>query len=108
MYYVLAGVTLFSVLAWLLFKDTMNRIQYVERLRLYWITRNNGTDEPVVSKAFMRQTSPPYWRGRGIQFRFRSFTFQVGVLTMRVNSLESQISRLGWLPAHPKELRKWD
>lgn len=78
--------------AYFLFKDTMNRIQYLETLRLYWITKDNGEGQPLFAKATMRQTSAPFWRGRGYQVRFRKHTFQVGVLTMRVDSLEAQIS----------------
>jgi len=78
--------------AYFLFKDTLNRIQYLETLRIYWITKNNGKGQPRITRAIMRTTSAPYWQGRGVQFRFGSHTFQVGVLTMRVSSLEAQIS----------------
>jgi hypothetical protein len=77
---VAVGVGL-GVGAYFLFKDTLNRIQYVERLRLYWITKDNaapGTRR--ITKAFMRQTSPPWHRGSGIQVRLGKYTFQVGVL----------------------------
>jgi hypothetical protein len=95
--------------AWFLFKDTLNRIQYVEVLRLYWITRDNADDHtPLIAKATMRQTAAPFWRGRGVQVRLpRSLTFQVGLLTVKVDSLESQISNLGWLDTEPKKLRRW-
>ncbi len=98
-----------AVGAYFLFRDTMNRIQYVEKLRLYWITRDIGQDgEPFfTSRAFMRQTSAPYWRGKGIQFRFRRWTFQVGKLHSKASSLEEQLSNLGWLDAKPKEIRQW-
>lgn len=88
-------------------KDVLNRIQYVEFLRIYWITRDNGEGQPRFAKATMRQTAAPYWRGRGWQFRFGKYTFQIGVLTVKVDSMESQISNLGWLETEPKLLRRW-
>jgi hypothetical protein len=99
---------LLSVGAFFLFKDTMNKLQYVEYLRLYWITRDIGVKgTPIICKATMRGTGAPYWRGRGIQFRCGKLTFQVGVLKVRVDSLESQISAVGWLDTPTKQLRKW-
>lgn len=101
-------VVLLMIGAYFLFRDTMNRIQYLEILRLYWITRDTGeTGQPFFAKATMRQTAAPYWRGKGVQFRLGKYTFQVGLLTMRVDSLESQISNLGWLEMETKKLRNW-
>jgi hypothetical protein len=92
-----------------LFRDTMNRIQYLERLRLYWIIKDDGVKgTPVFTRGtFMRQTAEPYWRGRGFQVRIGTHTVQIGRLRMKVCSLEAQISRLGWLPTEPKLLRRW-
>jgi hypothetical protein len=94
---------------YLFFHDVMNRIQYFERLGVYWVTRNvpapPGT--PFVVRAFMRQTHAPYWRGEGLQFRFRKHTFQIGRLQHKVDSLEAQISRLGWLTTDTGTLRHW-
>lgn len=100
------------IAVYLLFKDTLNRIQYVERLRLYWITRDTGTKgQPLVRRAFMRQVAEPYWRGEGIEIRLgKSLTFQVGLLTVRVDSLESQIGgrdALGVRNLPAKALRNW-
>ena len=82
MLFVIAGVALIIVGGYFLFRDTMNRIQYIERLRIYWITRDNATDDtPFITRAFMRHTSPPYWRGKGVQFAVGKHTFQVGILT---------------------------
>jgi hypothetical protein len=90
-----------------LFRDTMNKIQYLECIHTYWITRDNAAPgTPFIAKAYMRQTAEPYWRGRGVQFRVGTHTFQVGHLTMKVNSLEAQIGR-GWYDYTPKELRPW-
>lgn len=76
-----------------LFRDTMNKIQYLERCRIYWVTRNvakPGT--PLVKKAWMREIEDPWHRGTGIEFRAGKYTFQVGYLTGKVNSLHEQIS----------------
>lgn len=83
--------------SYFLFRDTMNRIQYVEHLRIYWITRDTATDEtPRVMRAFMKQTAKPYWYGHGVQFKFRRWTFQVGVLDGKAPSLDKQLGK-GWL-----------
>lgn len=96
--------------SYFLFRDTMNKAQYIERLNLYWITRNTGVPgSPLIKKAWMRQTSAPYWRGKGVEVRIRSLTFQVGLLTMRVDSLDSQLSSKQYLfdAVQPNELRQW-
>lgn len=72
-------VTLLVIIgSYVLFKDTMNRIQYIGPL--YWITRDNGRyGDPVITKAFMRQTAAPWKTGKGVQLRFRKYTFQAGI-----------------------------
>lgn len=68
-------------LAYLLFRETMNRIQYVEHLRIYWITKNTARKGvPFIAPSFMRQTQRPFWYGKGIEVRFFKWTFQVGIL----------------------------
>ena len=98
------------ILGWgsyFLFRDTMNRIQYLRWLGIYWITRDTGVKgSPIAKRAFMRQTHSPYWRGEGIEFRFRQLTFQVGRLTMRVDNLDAQLGfRL--LDTPVKQIRSW-
>lgn len=68
-----------SVLSYLLFRGTMNCLQYVGRV--YWITRDNGVlgTKHVAFDAFMRGTSPPWKVGRGVQFRWGKHTVQVGI-----------------------------
>lgn len=93
--------------AYLVFHETMNKIQYVQLLRIYWITRDTGTsDEPLVERAWMRQTMPPYWRGSGIKFRFRHYTLQIGILTKKGRDL---LDQLGGRELHEdaKEIRQW-
>lgn len=61
-----------------LFKDTMNRLQYIGPV--YWITRDNGDiSEPRICRAFMRGTSAPFKVGQGVQFRLFYYTFQIGI-----------------------------
>jgi hypothetical protein len=108
--FALACVLVLSYLLFLLFRGTMNRIQYIERLGLYWITKDNGVKGTpwMQTDAFMRQTDPPYWRGHGVQFRFGQLTFQVGLLTMRVDSLASQLSASEYFDQiTAKQIRKW-
>jgi hypothetical protein len=65
--------------AFFLFKDSMNLFQKVGRL--YWITRNNmQREQPLVSRAFLAHDSRPYWQGKGLQFAYRRWSFQVGIL----------------------------
>lgn len=76
--WVLLVVLSFGVGLYFLFKDTLNRVQYIGPL--YWITKDNGRyGDLVITKAFMRQTAAPWKTGKGIQFRFRKYTFQVGI-----------------------------
>lgn len=108
MLFILAGMLAGLLVAggYFLLRDTMNKIQYVECLHLYWITRDLPTPWGV-HRSFMRQTAAPYWRGRGLQIGTGKHSFQFGILTMKVDSLEAQISTLGWLDIEPKHLRKW-
>ena len=54
---ILAAVLLALVIGgYFLFRDTMNKIQYLERCKIYWVTRDvakPGT--PVIRKAWMRE-----------------------------------------------------
>lgn len=60
-----------------LFRNTLNKLQYIGFL--FWITKDDGLKgEPILSYGFMRQTSPPWKIGRGIQVRVRLHTFQIG------------------------------
>lgn len=103
----LAIVAACAIGAYLLFKDTMNRIQYLQSVRLYWITRNNGVrGTRVITRAFMRQTAPPWWRGTGIQFRAGRYTFQIGVLTGRASNLLDQVDGRD-MDVATAELRNW-
>lgn len=93
--------------AYLIFHETMNKIQYVQFLRIYWITRDTGEEEtPVIKRAWMRQTMAPYWRGSGIELRFGHYTFQFGVLTGKGRDLLDQLDGRE-LHENAKEIRQW-
>lgn len=91
-------------LAYLLFRDTMNRIQYVEHLRLYWIAKNTARKGvPFIAPSFMRQTQRPFWYGQGVEVRFFRWTFQVGILQGKGDSPITFES----VDASPQEIREW-
>lgn len=107
---IVATLSIAAIGAYFLFNDTLNRIQYIERLRVYWITRDTGTEgTPFISRAWMRQTAEPYWRGHGIQFRVGQYTFQVGKLDDKAESLSAQISNAPSVfdSLTPKDIRQW-
>lgn len=107
-HYAYLGVTVSVLyLLYLLFRDTMNRIQYVEHLRIYWITKDNGSSSmPRVAKSFMRQTAHPYWWGNGIQFRVSKYTFQVGVLRGKNKDLLEALDAEE-IDMTPQQIREW-
>lgn len=104
------GLVLYLLLVGVIavFGYSMNRIQYVERLRIYWIFRNNaGRGTPFFAPlAFMHQDTEPFWYGTGAQFRLLKWTLQVGTLEGKHDSL---LEALGGeeLEATPSEIRKW-
>lgn len=101
------GAALVVIGGYLLFRDTMNKIQYIQTLRVYWITRDDGVaGTPLITKAFMKQTAPPWWNGRGIQFRFRTYTFQVGALTHRGSDLLDQLGGR-YMNDEARIIREW-
>ncbi len=101
----IAVILALGVGAYFLFRDTMNRIQYVEHLRIYWITKNTARKGvPFLAPSFMRQTQPPFWTGTGVEVRLFKWTFQFGILQAKgSNPIE-----LKALPEVTiKELREW-
>jgi len=106
-YYYAALLLIVIVGSYFLFRDTMNRVQYVQTLRIYWITRNNsGKGVPLVSTAFMLQTAEPWWQGRGLQFRAGRYTFQFGILTKQGRGLIDQVGGRD-MAESAKEIREW-
>lgn len=96
-----------AVNLYLVFYNTMNRIQYLEFLRLYWITRDTGLPNgPRVERSVMLQTSPPFWQGKGVTFRFGKYTFQVGILLRKGSSILDQLGGRE-LEEDAKDIREW-
>jgi hypothetical protein len=94
--------------AYFLFRDTLNKLQYIKTFRLYWIIRDDYPPHtPIVSRGNMYQTGPPWWQGTGVQVRVGKYLFQVGVLLRRGNSLLDQLGGR-YLEDSPKELREWN
>ena len=59
--------------------------------KIYWIVRDTGNPKTkFLSKAFMRQTSPPWFVGSGVQFRVKKYTFQVGICKNSCNMAETE------------------
>jgi len=93
-------ISVISLMLWLmgsylLFKDTLNKVQVAARL--YWITRDLVvTGTPFVSKGFMRETDAPWRTGQGIQLRVLSRTFQVGICSKgrSTSPIEDEVSGL--------------
>lgn len=106
MFYLVA-LSVLAVMLYFLFRDTMNRLQYVQILRIYWITRNVPSTDKFFCKAFMRQTAEPWWNGSGYQIRFGKYTFQLGVLTRKNDDLLSQLGGR-YLPEKAKSIRDWN
>lgn len=107
MLYLLVALIVLLVGSYFLFRDTMNRLQYVATFRIYWVTRNDGrSGSPVVCRARMYHTAPPWWRGRGVQFRAGTYTFQVGVLTGKGASLLDQLGGRD-LEVETSKIRNW-
>jgi hypothetical protein len=47
--------------------------------KLYWIIKNTGkSGDKFISDGFMRQTSPPWLVGRGVQIRVGKYVLQIG------------------------------
>jgi hypothetical protein len=78
----------------------------------YYILRDNGSLlDPVVCKAFMNQLCEPWRKGKGVQFRFKTYTFQVGVSKKYPGQPDDQgvMSAVGgrYLDTDTQEIREW-
>lgn len=70
--------TAFVLNAYLIFRDTLNTVQYAGRV--YWIVRDTvPARTPRICRGFMRQVTYPWLVGSGIQVRVMGRTVQVGV-----------------------------
>ena len=98
-----------------IFKDSMNVVQHAGRV--YWIIRNNGNNtQPRVCMGFMRQTDPPWLRGKGPQVRIGKFIAQVGILSPDLDGgrelLDEETGLLEALGGYmleetPDKIRRW-
>jgi|SaaInlStandDraft_1057018.scaffolds.fasta_scaffold39311_3 hypothetical protein len=96
-----------SLNIYLLFYNTLNKLQAITWLRIYWLVRDIGGDgDPHFSRAFMRQNGAPFWRGQGIQFRRNQYVFQIGILTGKGMSRLDQLDGRE-MDDSPKEIRQW-
>jgi hypothetical protein len=121
MFWWLAVFGALCVLLYVVFKDSTNQVQYIAPLRFYWILRDNGTEYmPNVCMAFMLQTAPPWWKGRGVQFRVYRYTLQIGALLRKGSpstlsdidddELEGLLGQLGGyeMGDDARTIREWD
>lgn len=101
----LVASTSFNI--YLLFYNTMNKLQAIKWLRVYWLVRDIGWDtDPKLSRGFMRQNSYPFWRGQGIQVRRKKYVVQIGILTGKGTSRLDQLDGRE-MDDSPKEIRQW-
>lgn len=96
-------------LGYLVFKDTMNKVQAVGRV--YWIIRDNATPgTPAVSRGFMHEIDPPWRHGKGLQIRVLRWNIQVGVCKSHDYDEESGILAAvqgRFLDVTPIDIGKW-
>lgn len=87
------------VLAYLLFRRTMNLFQSVGKL--YWITRDNG-DGWYIRRGYARATFAPWKCGTGVQFGVGRHTFQVGIChTPELSDPTDEIEGLEYIMGRP-------
>lgn len=107
---IIVVLAILSLCLYLLFRDTLNRLQYIGPV--YWITRDNtpkGT--PLLSIGFMRQTSFPWKIGKGIQVSLHKYSFQLGICkkSNHYDEEEGILGALGgrYLDTSTKDIREW-
>lgn len=89
-----------------LFKDTMNLYQGIGPI--YWITRDNADYRtPRVAMSFMRMVDPPYRVGRGVQFRWKNYTFQIGLSMVPPDADEYTPIMGRKMDENPEEIGEW-
>jgi hypothetical protein len=99
-----------AALGYIIFKDTMNMVQYVGRF--YWVTRDSvNKDDKRISIGFMRQIDYPWLVGKGIQLKLKRHTVQVGWCKKRDIKKEEEglLSSLGghYMNTSADELSNW-
>lgn len=109
--YCIPAFIIWSILTFLIFKDTMNAVQSAGPI--YWICRDVvPSNTPLIGVGFMRQVAPPWRVGKGIQVRFPNHTFQIG-FSVKQKHLSTEDGLLAamqgrYLEHDPKEIRSWD
>ena len=99
-----------TMCAYLLFRNTLNKLQYLGPI--YWITRDNTSlKAPFISIGFMRQTSPPWKIGKGIQVKYKNYAFQLGFCrkSTHIDETSGMLGALGgrYLDDGVDTIRKW-
>ena len=104
------SVILSCMAFWYVFTVRLNSLVSIGPL--YIIARDNASlTSPMLSIGFMRQTSPPWKNGRGIQVRFRTYSIQIGLCKKSHNKdeqsglLDAMGGRL--LDLNGREIGKW-
>lgn len=83
------SLLLVCLISYVIFRDTLNLVQNVGRV--YWIVRDTAPKgTPRIAKGFMRQVTPPWLVGTGIQFRAFGRTLQVGICTPQTVGSEQE------------------
>jgi hypothetical protein len=104
------GCITISLCAYLLFRDTLNKLQYLGPI--YWITRDNTSlKAPSISIGFMRQIASPWKIGKGVQFKYKNYSFQIGLCRKSTHNDETSgiLGALGgrYLDDDADTIRKW-
>lgn len=100
----------FAAFSYLLFKDTLNKLQAVGPV--YWITRDIVPKKtPIVTIGFMHEIDFPWRKGKGIQIRIPRRTFQLGVCHKGTDLDETTgtLSAVGgrFMDTPPTEIGEW-
>lgn len=85
----------------------MNKIQYIQTLRIYWIIRDSyPPNTRKLGLGHMLQTGPPWWRGKGVQVLIFGRLIQFGILLRKGSNLLEQLGGRE-MGVDPTELRSW-
>ena len=104
------SILIVTIGSYFLFRDTLNKLQYLGPI--YWITRDNTSlTSPFISIGFMRQTAPPWKIGKGLQFRYKNYSFQIGFCRKSTHNDETSgiLGAIGgrYLDDDADTIRKW-
>lgn len=92
-----------------IFKNTLNKVQAIGPV--YWITRDYCVPStPFICRGFMHEVDPPWRKGKGIQVRVGSRTFQVGLCRKHNHDeVDGVLAAMDgrFLDLEPKEIGNW-